>query len=276
MTNDWLTELDKIQEKEKRRTLKGKTLPKEIKRLLRESQALQLLQDIQAKLLNGKGVIQFFESVNGYDLVIALLWAGSYSNPQKPDPDNEAENLHIFVGISQNRLWVNGKPVAKVTPQVLQASLLEAINSPGQGAFQPPRPTRTTSAKFDKTFTIKYLVATSIVGWPFLLMCGLMIDSPLYIGRLIEFCEGAATLADCPTQPAGWLMLLTIFIFAGIQFSGIVFIPTIWRKFEARPIIGVASIFLIVMIIIITLLISAGLILLGPAMLLILESGIIG
>jgi hypothetical protein len=137
MSDDWLDQLRELHEKDKAEQL-AKTKPAppvEIKRsqasdLLRQSQAHGLLRQVQKVLLNGQGALDIFDKAGNYDRVISLAWQGPISNARKPSPDDPSEYSYILVGVRQDKLWVNDKPLPAASPEALKPALLEACKNP--------------------------------------------------------------------------------------------------------------------------------------------------
>jgi len=98
--------------------------------LLQQVHALQLLRDMKQFLLDGIGKIELFEDASGYDLVMVLMWNGTIAKPEMPR-SNSKQRRHIFIGVRDNKLYVNGKHVPTATEQALQEALLAAAENPG-------------------------------------------------------------------------------------------------------------------------------------------------
>ena len=129
---NWLDELHRIRA-EQTESLKPLESPKQAvhEELLKKVRAFEFLRDMRKALLNGVGHIELFENAQGYDVIMALVWDGPVANP-KPPRAGSKEARYIFVGVYNQKLWVNGQPVAENTPEALQKRLLEAARNPGR------------------------------------------------------------------------------------------------------------------------------------------------
>ena len=143
MSDDWLEQLHQLHEADKAKR-QPKVKPEEQQQiklkqaanLLRQSEAHELLRQVQKALLKGKGVLDIFDAAGQYDRVITLAWQGPISAARTPNPDDPEDYRYILVGARQGKLWVNGKPLASATPEALKAALLQASKNPGRGEKQ--------------------------------------------------------------------------------------------------------------------------------------------
>ena len=140
MNDDWLKQLQQLHDDDKAKQqpkvddvgAKALKQQKEAATLLRKSKAHELLRQIQKTLLGGGGILDIYEQKSDYERVISLVWQGPISAARRPDPDDPEAYSYILVGVRQGKLWVNGKQVAKATPEALQAALLQACKKPGR------------------------------------------------------------------------------------------------------------------------------------------------
>ena len=130
MKDDWLNKLRNLREEAKKQAPKPEEVQiGKIDHLLKEVNAFEHLRDIKKELLGGVGRIELIEDVSGYDLVMVLMWNGPLHNPTHPK-ENSKNRCHIFIGVNNKKLWVNGKPLPKNTSEKLQEALLEAAKNP--------------------------------------------------------------------------------------------------------------------------------------------------
>lgn len=128
---NWQKKLEQIRENDLSATPspKGENAGK-VDNLLYKVEAHQLLRDLRQFLLGGVGVIELFEDASGYDLVLALMWDGPVSQAKTPKA-NSQDRRHIFIGVREDNLYVNGKKIQGNTKKALQQALLEAAQNPG-------------------------------------------------------------------------------------------------------------------------------------------------
>lgn len=177
------------------------------KELLKQSQAISLIQDMKKNLLGEKGVVKFYEGTAGYDVVVALIWAGPLSNPVMPVP-NSPDLVYVFVGAYNGKLWVNGKE-AEAKPDKLKVALMDALMEPGYGPFQPPKQSSHRNNRQKFIYQYKFLLAT-LPLFPFLcLTC--------YILNILNYEEINACI-DCSSELSFlsilWFNLLIAMYFA--------------------------------------------------------------
>ena len=130
MKDDWLNNLRTLREEAKKQAPTPKQAQSaKIDHLLKKVNTFEHLRDIKKEVLGGIGRIELFEDVSGYDLVMVLIWNGPLHNPSHPT-ENSKNRHHIFVGVNNKKLWVNGKPLPKNTSDSLQQALLEAVQNP--------------------------------------------------------------------------------------------------------------------------------------------------
>ena len=143
MSDDWLEELRQLHEADKAKhhaeakTKEQQQQKKQAQRdkaiaLLRQSQAHELLRQVQKNLLDGQGTLDIFDQTRDYERVITLAWQGPISAAHRPIPDDPEEYNYVLVGVRRGNLWVNGKQVASATPEALKTALLRACKNPGQ------------------------------------------------------------------------------------------------------------------------------------------------
>lgn len=138
MSDEWLEQLRQLHEADK--TKHEAEAPKEqepppqsrASELLRQSDAHQLLRQVQKALLGGEGVLDIFDRAGNYDRVITLAWQGPISAARKPNPNDPEPYNYILVGVRKDKLWVNGKSLPETTPEALKAALVEASKKPGR------------------------------------------------------------------------------------------------------------------------------------------------
>ncbi len=91
--------------------------------ILQDISALRLLREMNQVLFDGKARIETFHNQNGYHTIIALLWEGSIRAPKFASLKTKTPNK-IFIGIKNEKVYVNGKEVKPVTIENLQESIL--------------------------------------------------------------------------------------------------------------------------------------------------------
>ena len=143
MSDDWLEELGQLHEADKTKhqaetpAKKQQQQKKQAQRdkaidLLRQSQAHELLRQVQKTLLAGQGTLDIFDHASDYDRVITLIWQGPISAAHRPNPEDPEVYNYVLVGVRQDKLWVNGKQVPSATPEALKVALLKACKNPGR------------------------------------------------------------------------------------------------------------------------------------------------
>jgi hypothetical protein len=138
MSDDWLAQLRQLHEADKatreaaRPPLPEPLPPNQAAELLSQLQAHQLLRQAQKALLSGQGTLDIFDRAGDYDRVITLVWQGPISAARKPNPNDPEPYNYILVGVRQDKIYVNSKPLPAVTPEALKAALVEASRKPGQ------------------------------------------------------------------------------------------------------------------------------------------------
>lgn len=143
MSDDWLDELHQLHEQDKASQqadieqldlsiLASKQAAQQAVDLLRQTNAHNLLRQMQKALLEGKGVLDVFGKSDRYDRAISLSWQGSISAARKPDPKNPEAYQFILIGVREGKLYVNDKEVAPTTPEVLKKALVAAAKNPGR------------------------------------------------------------------------------------------------------------------------------------------------
>lgn len=141
---DWLDELYQLREADKQNQTAPESQteldlsllqrPKEAADLLRQCDAHKLLRRVQRALLDGKGIIDFFEQAGTYDRIISLIWQGPISNARTPNPEDPEPYQYIFVGVRNGKVYVNGKPLPTAIPEALKEALVEASKNPRRKA----------------------------------------------------------------------------------------------------------------------------------------------
>jgi hypothetical protein len=142
MSDDWLNQLRQLREqdkasrqpaeKEQDLSLLQAQRVQQAADLLRQTDALNLLRQVQKALLDGKGVLDVFEQTQRYDRAISLAWQGPISEARKPDPKSTAAYQYILIGVREGKLYVNDKELAVATPETLKKALVEAAKKPGR------------------------------------------------------------------------------------------------------------------------------------------------
>ena len=141
MSDDWLEELRQLHEADKakhqaeaaarqQQQKKKKAQRDKAIDLLRQSQAHELLRQVQKTLLAGQGTLDILDQASDYERVITLVWQGPISAAQRPNPTDPEEYNYVLVGVRQGQLWVNGKQVPSATPEALKVALLRACKNP--------------------------------------------------------------------------------------------------------------------------------------------------
>ncbi len=136
MSDEWLEQLQQLHQADKSRSQPEPIPPEqrlpEAAELMRQSKAHELIRQLQKVLLDGKGLVDIFDTTNKYERVISLVWQGPISDARKPDPDDPEPFYYIFVAVRAGKLWVNDKSLQGTTPQVLKTALLQAAKKPGR------------------------------------------------------------------------------------------------------------------------------------------------
>lgn len=130
--SDWEAELNRIRRENARQQPDESAAPQSgrVDQLLHEVEALRHLRDMRRLLLGGVGRIELFEDAGGYDLVLALMWDGPISRARPPKAEAR-DGYHIFIGVRNNRLFVNNRPLTPANSDTLKAALLQAARRPG-------------------------------------------------------------------------------------------------------------------------------------------------
>jgi hypothetical protein len=135
---DWLAQLEQLHDADQaRRQAKEEKIQNQAQHpnaveLMRQGRAHTLLRQVRKALLNGKGAIKVFENAEGgYTLAIVLMWQGPVSLAREPDRVDEPYS-YILIGVKEDKLWVNGKPLTEPTPAALKVALLAASKKPPQ------------------------------------------------------------------------------------------------------------------------------------------------
>jgi hypothetical protein len=92
--------------------------------LLQECRAHELMRQLQKALLDGRGKLQFYEKVGGYEQAVALMWAGPISDASQP-ADIQDVDAAIIVGANTEGLFVNDSRLPEHSPEALKQRLLE-------------------------------------------------------------------------------------------------------------------------------------------------------
>lgn len=143
MSDDWLDELHQLRDQDKASqqaaiepldlsVLAAKHAAQQAADLLRQTNAHNLLRQVQKALLDGKGVLDVFEKSDRYERAISLSWQGSISAARKPDPKNPEAYQYILIGVREGKLYVNDKEVPLPTSEALKKALVEAAKKPGR------------------------------------------------------------------------------------------------------------------------------------------------
>ena len=128
--DDWIAKLQQIYEankvyqqaKEQRQLTPS---PKDTAdTFMKQSRAHDLMRQIQKVLLNGEGILRFYEDVGGYNRAIVLMWKGPVSAASKPANLKDVD-VSIIIGANDKGIFVNDKKLAKPTPEALKQALLD-------------------------------------------------------------------------------------------------------------------------------------------------------
>jgi len=138
MSDDWLTELQKLREEDEAKRqaeldeldLSVISRQNQAAQILRDSDAHNLLRKVQKVLLNGKGIIDIFDRTKQYDRAIALIWQGPISDARIPKPEDPDDYHYILVGAKGDNLYVNGRRLKGTTPETLKSALVWASKNP--------------------------------------------------------------------------------------------------------------------------------------------------
>lgn len=138
MSDDWLDELRKIREEDQAR-VQAQTDALELSMLnrknqaidvLRQSDAHNLLRQVQKVLLGGQGVLDIFDTTQQYDRAIALKWQGPIAQARRPRTEDPDSYQYILIGAKGDKLFVNNKLLKSATPETLKSALLWASKNP--------------------------------------------------------------------------------------------------------------------------------------------------
>lgn len=138
MSDDWLDELRKIREEDQAR-VQAQTDELNLSMLnrknqaidvLRQSDAHNLLRRVQKVLLDGKGVIDIFDTTKQYDRAIALIWQGPIAQARLPRTEDPEEYHYILIGAKGDKLFVNDRLLESATPEMLKSALVWASKNP--------------------------------------------------------------------------------------------------------------------------------------------------
>ncbi len=142
MSNDWLDELYNLRAVDKSRRQAETDLldlqalaaqrDQQAADILRQTDAHNLLRRVQKALLDGKGLIDFFEHESEFERLMTLLWQGPLSAARSPNPEDPEEYQYIAIGVRRGKLYVNDDEVASLTSEALQKALVKAAKNPGR------------------------------------------------------------------------------------------------------------------------------------------------
>ena len=143
MSDDWLKQLQQLHDADKAKreaeSNKKSQQKKEEQRqqqqainLLRQSQAHELLRQVQKVFLGGGGTLNISNQVGNFERVITLSWQGPISAAHRLAPETEDDISYIMVGVRQGELFVNDKRVSPPKPEALKSALLQACQNPRQ------------------------------------------------------------------------------------------------------------------------------------------------
>lgn len=128
--DDWTSQLRQIYEVDKARReaqqrREAAPDPKAIAaQLLQECRAHELMRQLQKSLLDGRGKLQFYEKVGGYEQAVVLLWSGPISDASEPAHIQDVDTA-IIVGANSGGLFVNDNRLTEHSPDALKQRLLE-------------------------------------------------------------------------------------------------------------------------------------------------------
>ena len=128
--DDWTSQLRQIYEvdKEQREAQQSREVapdPKTIAaQLLQECRAHELMRQLQKSLLDGRGKLQFYEKVGGYEQAVVLMWSGPVSDASEPVQIQDVDTA-IIVGANSDGLFVNDSRLPEHSPEALKQRLLE-------------------------------------------------------------------------------------------------------------------------------------------------------
>jgi hypothetical protein len=145
MPSDWLDDLNQIREDDKakleevNRTLDSSLLDKKNSQaksihLLAVCDAHNSLRKMNRVLLDGKGIIDIFDTSEKYDRVMTLVWQGPVSAARPPSQNDASDAFYIMVGAKDDKIFVNGKALKGTTPEALKAALVNAARKPARKA----------------------------------------------------------------------------------------------------------------------------------------------
>lgn len=128
--DEWVAQLREVYETDKARQQAKETssadsepvLTSEL--LLQQCKAHELMRQVQKTLLDGRGKLQFYEDVGGYDRAIVLMWVGTISDASEPASIEEVD-ASIIVGANGEGIFVNDTRLSEATPGALRQALLD-------------------------------------------------------------------------------------------------------------------------------------------------------
>lgn len=134
---DWLDHLHHLREEDQKQQEKSAQQldmsildrREQANAVLKVAQAHSLLRRMNNALLDGKGLIDSLDSVEGYDETIALVWQGSFSQACRPAPDNPAPVHYVLISAKGRDIYINHKK-CQITPEAIKAALLHAAKAP--------------------------------------------------------------------------------------------------------------------------------------------------
>jgi len=130
---DWLDDLRQLREAKLAASQPQPSLPPPptADDLLKQCKAFELLRQVQNALLGGGGLLNVPIQQNKYEKVFTLVWQGPIYDARKPEENTTEDINYILVGVKKSQVYVNGKKLAAITPDVLKTMLVEAAKSPG-------------------------------------------------------------------------------------------------------------------------------------------------
>jgi hypothetical protein len=138
MSDDWLDELRKIRDEDQAR-VQAQTDELDLSVLKRKNQAIDvqrqsdahnLLRQVQKVLLDGKGVIDILDATQQYDRAITLKWQGPIALAQPPRTEDPEDYHYILIGAKGDKLFVNDRLLKSATPEMLRSALIWASKNP--------------------------------------------------------------------------------------------------------------------------------------------------
>jgi transcriptional regulator with XRE-family HTH domain len=129
---DWLDDLRQLREAKLAASQPQQSLPPPptADDLLKQCKAFELLRQVQNALLGGGGLLNVPLQQNKYEKVFTLVWQGQIYDARKPEENTTEDINYILVGVNKSQVYVNGKKMAAITPDVLKTMLVEAAKSP--------------------------------------------------------------------------------------------------------------------------------------------------